>query len=226
MEDLDLIQRFMKEKMDVGSLIDLEKFVDMRFAMEAYKDSTSTVQRGPQQEVLELRATAGDTPARKAKKPALLFDFSAESPIQASREGKYIIFKLADERYGISVLDVREIIQMRAIRPMPCLPDYVKGVIDLRGKVIPIIDLRLKLGMESVTYTDRMCIIVVDIASYAGSAKIGITTDEVVEVSDVKETMIEDTPSFGDKVNTGYIVGMAKMKGGVTTLLDIEKVLT
>jgi purine-binding chemotaxis protein CheW len=109
---------------------------------------------------------------------------------------------------------------------MPRLPDYVKGVIDLRGKVIPIIDLRLKLGMESVTYTDRMCIIVVDIASYAGSAKIGITTDEVVEVSDVKETMIEDTPSFGDKVNTGYIVGMAKMKGGVTTLLDIEKVLT
>jgi chemotaxis signal transduction protein/CheY-like chemotaxis protein len=226
MEDLDMIQRFMKEKMDVGSLIDLEKFVDLRFAKEACKDSISAEQGGLQQEILHVRTETGAASPDEIKKPAVLFDLSEEAAIQASREGKYIIFKLADERYGISVLDVRKIIQMRAIRAMPRVPDYVKGVIDLRGKVIPIIDLRLKLGMESVPYTDRMCIIVVDIASYAGSTKIGITTDAVVEVSDIKETIIEDTPSFGDRVNTSYIMGMAKMKGGITTLLDIEKVLT
>jgi purine-binding chemotaxis protein CheW len=146
--------------------------------------------------------------------------------VGTSREGKYIIFKLAEERYGVPVLDVREIIRMADIRPMPMMPDYVKGVINLRGKVIPIVDLRLKLAMEPVAYTDRMCIIVVDVASHAGSTRIGITTDAVMEVADIKESIIVDTPSFGNKVDTSYIIGMAKMTEGVTTLLDIEKVIS
>ena len=106
------------------------------------------------------------------------------------------------------------------------MPDYIKGVINLRGNVIPIVDLRLKLGMESVLYNERMCIIVVDVAGHAGSTKVGIITDVVIEVSDIKESVIVDTPSFGNKVDTTYIMGMARMTDGVTTLLDIEKALS
>jgi purine-binding chemotaxis protein CheW len=109
---------------------------------------------------------------------------------------------------------------------MPQLPDYVKGVINLRGKVIPIVDLRLKLGMESIEYNDRMCIIVVDVAGHAGSTRVGMITDAVLAVADIKESMIENTPSFGSRVNTSFITGMAKTTDGVTTLLDIEKVLS
>jgi len=146
--------------------------------------------------------------------------------IETSREGKYIIFQLAEERYGVPVLDVREIIRMQPIRPMPQMPQYFKGVINLRGKVIPIVDLRLKMGMNSIDYNDRMCIIVVDIAGQAGSTRVGMITDAVLAVADIKESVIENTPSFGMRLNTDFITGMAKLTEGVTTLLDIEKVLS
>ena len=138
-----------------------------------------------------------------------------------------ILMKVLTEEKGIKTNDLFPVMEdLDLIQRFMKEKMDIGSLIDLRGKVIPIIDLRLKLGMESVPYTDRMCIIIVDIASYAGSTKIGITTDAVVEVSDIKESILENTPSFGDKVNTSYILGMAKMKGGVTTLLDIEKVLT
>jgi chemotaxis signal transduction protein/ABC-type nitrate/sulfonate/bicarbonate transport system substrate-binding protein len=224
MEDLDVIQRFMKDNMNIGSIIDLEKFVDLRFAKDACKDISATDGRQAQKEVVEVRASAEAAEVDK-QKTAPRISLAGKVVVSASREGKYIIFKLAEERYGIPVLDVREIIRMTDIRPMPMMPDYVKGVINLRGKVIPIVDLRLKLAIESVAYNDRMCVIVVDVAGHAGSTRVGITTDAVMEVSDIKESMIVDTPSFGNSVDTSYIIGMAKMKDGVTTLLDIEKVL-
>jgi chemotaxis signal transduction protein len=221
MEDLDVIQRFMKDNMNIGSIIDLEKFVDLRFAREACKDVSAAGARPVQAEV----RTAAESLQTEKQKAAPRINLAQKVVASAAREGKYIIFKLADERYGIPVLDVREIIRMTEIRPMPMMPVYHKGVINLRGKVIPIVDLRLKLSMASVAYDDRMCIIVVDVAGHAGSTRVGITTDAVMEVADIKESTIADTPSFGNKVNTSYIIGMAKMKEGVTTLLDIEKVL-
>lgn len=143
----------------------------------------------------------------------------------AEREGKYLTFSLAGEEYGIGILKIKEIIGMMPITTVPQTPDFVKGVINLRGKVIPVIDLRLRFGMDAIEYTERTCIIVVEIAGQTGTVQIGIVVDSVSEVLNVKGEDIEDTPTFGTKLDTEYIMGMAKMEGGVKILLDIDRVL-
>lgn len=144
----------------------------------------------------------------------------------ANREGKYLTFSLAGEEYGIGILKVKEIIGMMPITTVPRTPDFIKGVINLRGKVIPVVDLRLKFGMEKMAYTERTCIIVVEIKGAVSSVLIGIVVDSVSEVLNIKGTDIEDTPVFGTRVNTDYILGMAKVNGTVKILLDIDKVLS
>jgi len=146
--------------------------------------------------------------------------------VMAEREGKYLTFTLADEEYGISILKIKEIIGMMPITSMPQTPEFVKGVINLRGKVIPVMDLRLRFGMGETDYTDRTCIIVVEIEGETGTVLSGIVVDSVSEVLNIKGEDIEDTPTFGTKLNTDYILGMAKMGGGVKILLDIDRVLT
>jgi len=141
------------------------------------------------------------------------------------KEGKYLTFSLAEEEYGIGILKIKEIIGMMAITTVPQTPKFVKGVINLRGKVIPVIDLRLRFGMESIDYTERTCIIVVEIEGTSGTVQIGIVVDAVSEVLNISGKDIEDTPTFGTKLNTDYILGMAKMEGGVKILLDIDRVL-
>ncbi len=142
-----------------------------------------------------------------------------------NREGKYLTFSLADEEYGIGILKIKEIIGMMPITTVPQTPAFVKGVINLRGKVIPVIDLRLRFGMNAIDYTERTCIIVVEIAGTNSTVQIGIVVDTVSEVLNVKNDEIEDTPAFGTKLDTEYILGMAKMEGGVKILLDIDRVL-
>ena len=142
------------------------------------------------------------------------------------REGKYLTFSLAGEEYGIGILKIKEIIGMMRITTVPQTPEFVKGVINLRGKVIPVIDLRLKFGMEKSDYTERTCIIVVELKSHAGDILIGTVVDSVSEVLNIKADDIEDTPTFGTMLNTAYILGMAKMEGGVKILLDIDQVLS
>ena len=144
----------------------------------------------------------------------------------AEREGKYLTFTLANEEYGIGILKIKEIIGMMPITTVPQTPGFVKGVINLRGKVIPVVDLRLRFGMEAIDYTERTCIIVVEISGQTGTVLIGIVVDAVSEVLNIKGEEIEDTPTFGTKLNTEYILGMAKMEGGVKILLDIDKVLS
>ncbi len=144
----------------------------------------------------------------------------------ADREGKYLTFTLADEEYGIGILKIREIIGMMPITSVPQTPAFVKGVINLRGKVIPVVDLRLRFGMAEIDYTERTCIIVVEIQSQAATIQIGIVVDAVSEVLNVPGEEIEDTPTFGTKLDTDYILGMAKMEGGVKILLDIDRVLS
>lgn len=141
------------------------------------------------------------------------------------REGKYLTFMLADEEYGIGILKVKEIIGMMPFTSVPQTPDFVKGVINLRGKVIPVIDLRLRFGMEPSDYTERTCIIVVEIQGEAGNILIGSVVDTVSEVLNIKGEDIEDTPAFGTKLDTDYILGMAKVEGGVKILLNIDQVL-
>jgi purine-binding chemotaxis protein CheW len=141
------------------------------------------------------------------------------------RGGKYLTFILEGEEYGIGILKVKEIIGLMPITPVPQTPRFVKGVINLRGKVIPVVDLRLKFGMQSADYTDRTCIIVVETLTEAGSGMIGSVVDCVSEVIQVRNEDVEESPSFGAKLNTDYILGMAKVDGHVKILLDIDKVL-
>ncbi len=143
----------------------------------------------------------------------------------SDREGKYLTFSLANEEYGIGILKIKEIIGMMPITTVPQTPEFVKGVINLRGRVIPVLDLRSRFGMDPVDYTERTCIIVVEIAGGAGNVMIGVVVDSVSEVLSIKAEVIEETPSFGTKLSTDYILGMAKIGNSVKILLDIDKVL-
>jgi len=146
--------------------------------------------------------------------------------VMAGREGKYLTFSLAAEEYGISILRVKEIIGMMAITMIPQTPAYVKGVINLRGKVIPVVDLRLKFGMNEIEYTDRTCIIVVEVRTNNSKVLIGIVVDAVSDVLNIRDSDIEDTPTFGTSMKTDYILGMAKAEDGVKILLDIDMVIS
>ncbi len=141
------------------------------------------------------------------------------------RGGKFLTFSMADEEYGISILKIKEIIGMMLITTVPQTPEFVKGVINLRGKVIPVIDLRLRFGMEARNYTERTCIVVIEIDGQDNSILTGIVVDSVSEVLNIKDKEIEDTPTFGVNLNTDYILGVAKIEKGVKILLDINKVL-
>jgi purine-binding chemotaxis protein CheW len=138
--------------------------------------------------------------------------------------GKYLTFKLGEEEYGLEILKVQEIIKMMEITHVPRLPAFIKGVINLRGKVIPVIDLRLKFEMQEKEETDKTCIIVVQVGE--DMVTTGIIVDEVSEVLDIEGQEIEPAPSLGVTVDLRFILGMAKAKGSVKILLDIDKVLS
>ena len=154
---------------------------------------------------------------------------SAPNEVSASLlklAGKYLTFALANEAYGIPVLKVREIITMLHITTVPQMPPYVKGVINLRGKVIPVIDLRTKLGLPEADITENNCIVVVQIGLNANDLKhIGLIVDAVDEVANVSTDDIEPAPDFGGSIHVDYILGMAKIKNDVKSLLDIDKVV-
>jgi purine-binding chemotaxis protein CheW len=139
--------------------------------------------------------------------------------------GKYLTFALGAEEYGLPVLKVREIIKVMDITQVPQMPVHVRGVINLRGKVIPVIDLRLKFGFPQQQYTERTCIIVVDVSLAGMSVMMGIVVDSVSEVLNVAAAEIDEAPEFGDRVTTDYMLGLAKVKGTVKILLALDKVL-
>lgn len=136
-------------------------------------------------------------------------------------ESKYLTFKLAEEEYGVEILKVREINGVMDITAVPRMPRYMKGVINLRGKVIPVVDLRLKFGLDEIGHTEETCIIVVDVGK-----EIGIIVDTVCEVLDIVRSNIEPPPSMGGAVDTSFILGMGKVGDAVKILLNIDKVLT
>ena len=142
-----------------------------------------------------------------------------------ARAGKYLTFALGAEEYGLPVLKVREIIKVMDITQVPRVPGHVRGVINLRGKVIPVVDLRLKFGFAPEAATERTCIIVVDVDRPAGKVMMGIVVDSVSEVLNLTGAEIDAPPSFGDAVSTEYMLGLAKVKGAVKILLDLDRVL-
>jgi len=142
-----------------------------------------------------------------------------------SRAGKYLTFRLDNEEYGLEILKVREIIGLMEITSVPQTPEHIRGVLNLRGKVIPVIDLRLKFGMESTEDTDQTCIVVVEVDFGDRSVMTGVVVDAVSEVLDIDNEQIEDAPAFGGGVDTDFILGIGKIKNEVKILLDIDKVL-
>ncbi|MGE5417048.1 MAG: chemotaxis protein CheW [Acidobacteriota bacterium] len=139
--------------------------------------------------------------------------------------GKFLTLTLGNESYGIPILKVREIIGMMGITHVPKMPEFVKGVINLRGKIIPVIDLRRKFGLTDREYDDRTCIIVVEIANESGSQQNGLAVDAVSEVINIDKESIELPPSFGNQQEPGFLTGMGKVKDKVIMLLDIDRIL-
>jgi purine-binding chemotaxis protein CheW len=149
-----------------------------------------------------------------------------EEESSAALEGKYLTFLLGEEVYGLGILKVQEIIGIMKVTAIPQVPEYVRGVINLRGKVIPVLELRSKFGLAACEDTERTCVIVVQVMEDAAQRTMGIIVDEVSEVADVREDNIEPPPSFGNTVETDFILGMAKIGDGVVTLLDVDDILS
>lgn len=143
----------------------------------------------------------------------------------AANEGKYLTFALGNEEFGLEILKVREIIGFMEVTAVPQTPPHVKGVINLRGQVIPVVDLRMNFGMEEAEVTEQTCIIVVEIDVDGRQFQTGIVVDRVSEVLDIAQKDIEDAPQFGSTVDTDFILGMGKIGESVKILLDIDKVL-
>lgn len=145
--------------------------------------------------------------------------------ISDSMQGKYLTFQLGDEEYGIRITSVREIVGMMKITHVPQTDLFFKGVINLRGKIVPVIDLRLKFGMQAVDYTERSCIIVVEVKWANKHVVIGLIVDTVTEVNNIKTDEIEKPPSLGTEHAADFISGMAKKEDSVKMLLDIHRIL-
>ena len=151
---------------------------------------------------------------------------SAGSAVAKDRAGKYLTFRLDNEEYGLEILKVREIIGLMDITSVPKTPDYVRGIINLRGSVIPVLDLKKKFDMGATEDTEETCVIVVEVTLGDNKVMMGTIVDAVSEVLEIKENEIEDAPAFGTNVNTKFILGIGKVKDEVKILLDIDEVLT
>jgi purine-binding chemotaxis protein CheW len=153
--------------------------------------------------------------------PALFLD----DPARAKAAGKYLTFILGGNGYGIPILKVREIIRLLEITPIPRMPDYVRGVINLRGRIVPVIDLRMKLGLPNPVTTNRTCIVVTHVNIGNISKLMGLIVDALEEVYQINAEDIEPAPDFGQGTTNGHIQNMAKAKGQVKALLDIDRII-
>jgi purine-binding chemotaxis protein CheW len=151
---------------------------------------------------------------------------SSAAGVTRTLAGKYLTFTLHGESYGIDVLKVREIIRHSSITAVPQMPPHIRGVINLRGKIIPVMDLRQRFEFAAAADTEQTCIVVVQVKLPDGKATpMGLVVDGVEEVINLAAADIEATPAFGGQICTDYILGMAKVKGQVKALLDIDGVV-
>lgn len=217
LEALKTMHAYMVETMGIGVPVDLDRLVDLRFADAACNGTRD--QRHPavfqdQPEQISRLLTPGEgAGGAKAGK------------VMLNQEGKYLTFSVADQEYGIEILKVREIIAMMDIRSIPQMPSYMRGVVNLRGRVIPVFDLKDKLGLGGMEAGDRSCIIVLDRDLTQTGRLVGLAVDSVTEVLAIKSHEIETTPSFGSGISTEHIMAVAKLADSVKLLLDIDNVL-
>jgi chemotaxis signal transduction protein len=207
---------YMVKRMRIGTPVDLEAFVDTRFADAACKDRVSSNLPG----YLHIAdQTAVDLLTRYAQVA------HGEDKSMLNLEGKYLTFSLDGQQYGIDILRIKEIIGMLPVRSIPQAPPYIRGVISLRGRTIPVIDLRVKFGLGAPASGDRSCIVILE-SDYAGQAMcIGVAVDSVSEVLTIRSSHIDPTPTFGARIDTRHILAMAKAENGIRMLLDIDHVL-
>jgi len=171
-------------------------------------------------------ATPGDDRMQAGTRaPEVARSVAGSSP-QMAQAGKYLIFSLSGEEFGAEVLKIKEIMGLQNITAVPNTASCVKGVINLRGQVIPVLDLRIKFNLPAVEYTQRTCIVVVDTQIAGKSALMGAIVDGVAEVLTLVPEDIANTPDFGNGADSPYILGMAKVKGKVKILIDIQQVLS
>jgi purine-binding chemotaxis protein CheW len=150
---------------------------------------------------------------------------SIKDAIVEKQDGKHLVFLLGGSSYGIPILEVSDINGLLEITSIPKTPDFIKGVINLRGKVIPVMDLRLKFGMPEKEYDKLTCIIIVNLSINNKAKQMGVIVDTVSEVFDIPLSEIEDPPSYGSDVDDDFLNGIGKVKGKLVVLLNIAKVL-
>lgn len=211
-KDFERIQKYMHQEMGIGSKIDLERFIDLRFAQKACKGLTAGRRSSLVQDLSKI-----------VSKIVERQESESTFKTKLDKEGKYLIFTLGQEDYGIGISAVKEIIGMVTINFIPKAPPFVKGVINLRDKVVPVIDLRVKLQMTEQEYNDRTCIIILEMGGVYDRFLIGLIVDSVSEVTNIQTQDIEDTPSFGKTVDTSYILALAKVKQQVKILLNTQR---
>ncbi|ROR01819.1 chemotaxis protein CheW [Desulfosoma caldarium] len=216
-DDFVKIQDYMVERMGLGSRIDVNRLLDLRFAEKA------CLQAGG----VSRRSVLHDATDFAHKKVADLENQAVRSSkANLDREGQYLIFTLMDQTYGLDVLTVKEIVGMMPIRSVPEVSSEVKGVVNLRGKVIPVVDLRLKFGLPELPYHNRTCIIILDIPRTDRIIPLGIVVDTVSHVENIKATQIEDAPAYGLGAPLEYIAGLAKDGDKVRILLNVHRLFS
>ncbi|MCB0192794.1 MAG: ABC transporter substrate-binding protein [Anaerolineae bacterium] len=209
-EDLDKIQRYMVQEMGLGTLVNLNEFVDTRFAEIACKNTP------PRKSILHsvadiLNSTNDRQTINRVSKASL------------NLEGKYLIFDTNNGEYGLDVLGVREIIKMRPITVIPHATDYIRGVINVRGEIVPVVDLTQKMGLGTGDYGSNSRIIVLEVSSPNGVVPVGIVVSSVTEVVDIEARDIDDAGSVGHGVDADYILGYYKSAGALKILLNDKK---
>ena len=217
-EDLDKMQHYMCDCMNIGSILDVDNFVDTRFAKKACSDSS-----------ISKKSTFD---VEKAKERALQIlnkgrskDEDNEKKTLLNSEGKYLTFSLGEQPFGIEILTVREIIKLRPMNKFPNSPSFVKGVITLRDEVIPIVNLKMKLGFSSYDYDERSVIIVLEVRQNRKTISAGILVDAVHNVTDISADQMEEAPNYAGIKNVDYILAMVKSEGKINMLIDIEKII-
>jgi len=215
-KDFEVMQDYLVEEMGIGSRIDLRAFIDTRFADAACTDRKifHLPSRLQENQGVAMEILRKDEETRSGDAKSML-----------NMEGKYLTFLLDNQEFGIDILKVKEIIGMQPIRTMPHSPPFIKGVVNLRGEVTPVMDLRLRFGLQEKLLDDRTCIIVLDVLGRNGGSRVGVIVDTVSEVIEMKAAEIEDSPYFGPTIRTDYIMGMARKENGVKILLDMEEVV-
>lgn len=214
-EDLDKMQHYMHDDMQVGGIIDLDKFIDPQYADAACEGmARSASSFAPVGDIIgQILESDSDEKHGSMAKTML------------EQEGRYLTFMLNNQEFGINIFKIKEIIKMMEFVKVHQAPPYAKGVINLRDKVIPVIDMRAKLGMEEVDYTDRSCIVIVETTAFGGTKQVGIAVDSVSEVITFKSSDIEEPPHLGAGIDTKYILGMAKSDSDIKILLDIDQAI-